>query len=128
MKKFMIIIMTLLLSMSIASAAFAADTKQSSTIHFDNVYNQSYGTHGHYWSGDINARDWYGYDRHYYYYPNHRYPHAITYHRDGQYYFYKDSIGKLHYFYLNDDWDYDWYSYKDRNGVTQYYYRVSGWK
>ncbi|GBF34852.1 hypothetical protein DCCM_3972 [Desulfocucumis palustris] len=135
MKKTIIIIMALLFSMVIGSAAFAGEGQ---TIYFDNLKSVSYGTHGHIWSGDIDSRalpaDLKIYNRlkygdRYGYYNNVA---DVRYHgdydRDGQWHFYKDARGVLHYIYLDPDRDYEWQSYKDQNGVTQYYVRDIGWK
>lgn len=154
MKKTIIIAMALLLTVSFSAAAFAGQT-----IYFDNLKSVSYGTHGHYWSGDIDHKELlaeiqknqrvkkvpyhrYGYSYSYYdvkinvyyhydYVYNNGYgyyPWYLDYDQDGQWHFYKDAKGRLHYFYLDPDREYDWKRYKDENGVTQYYYDDRGWK
>lgn len=48
--------------------------------------------------------------------------------RDGQWEFYKDSRGVLHYFYVDPDRSGEYQRYTDKNGVTQYHYVYTGWK
>lgn len=149
MKRMIIAVMALLLSVVFTSAAFAGQQK-GQTIYFENLKSVNYGTHGHYWSGDIDDSEllaelkknhWRKYDDRYGYYDSiavarylydHVYPKGNRYYkdydRDGQWHFYKDAKGVLHYIYLDPDREYDWHWYKDENGVTQYYVEDKGWK
>lgn len=43
---------------------------------------------------------------------------------DGQWYFYKDAKGVLHYFYIDPDYEGQWVRYMDENQVVQYRYEL----
>lgn len=57
--------------------------------------------------------------------PDEDYP---DYDGDGQWEFYKDAAGVLHYFYVDPDVEGEYRWYRDEDGVTQYEYVVTGWK
>ncbi|MDD3654699.1 MAG: hypothetical protein PHO01_11040 [Desulfotomaculaceae bacterium] len=50
------------------------------------------------------------------------------YDRDNERYFYVDGNGVNHYFALDPDREYAVHQYKDCNGETQYWFEVTGWK
>ena len=143
MKKIIAGLTTLLFSLLIlTSVAFAGET-QGKTLTFDNIYSISNGQHGHYWSGDIDykvpakIKKIYRFDKNgkiYYideplYKNEYYYRHLdLDFDRDGEWHFYKDAKGKLHYIYIDPDREGEWHSYKDKDGVTQYYFEDKGWK
>lgn len=45
--------------------------------------------------------------------------------RDGQWEFYKDARGVIHYFYVDPDREGEYQRYTDENGVTQYVYQYN---
>ncbi|KJS17294.1 MAG: hypothetical protein VR69_05540 [Peptococcaceae bacterium BRH_c4b] len=156
MKKIIAGLTTLLFSLLIlTSVAFAGET-QGKTLTFDNIYSISNGQHGHYWSGDIDykvpakIKKIYRFDRLSYSDSGHNYRYYdkngkiyytdgplykneyrnldLDFDRDGEWHFYKDARGKLHYIYIDPDREGEWHSYKDKDGVTQYYFEDKGWK
>jgi hypothetical protein len=48
--------------------------------------------------------------------------------REIELYYYIDDNGVRHYFYLDPDRDYKVHKYKDNNGLTQYSFKDIGWK
>lgn len=149
MKKIIAVLTTLLFSLLLMTSAAFAGEKQGETITFDNIYSVSNGQHGHYWSGDIdhevltkvkkiyryNNKLFYStYSQNYYnnvplYSNGYRYSHLnLDFDRDGEWHFYKDAKGKLHYIYIDPDRRGEWHAYKDKDGVTQYYFEDMGWK
>jgi len=143
LRKSVVLIMALLLSMTMVSAAFAHSSGYVTYFNNGGSGWVSNGQHGHYWSGFdgpvvvkgiydrsyFNTRDWgYSYSRggslyrytdangkNYYYY---------DWDNDGDWYYYKDDNGKKRYVYLDPDRDGKWHHYYDKNGNIQYYYDV----
>ncbi|MDD3653759.1 MAG: hypothetical protein PHO01_06195 [Desulfotomaculaceae bacterium] len=142
MRKAILFTLVLVLSISLASAAFAGHKgiyqgdKQSGCV--------SYGTHGFSWyhenmdrsaDNDVNCRicnrshpTW----SHLKYHKDKVGKLANKYHwsydRDKERYFYVDKNGVNHYFTLDPDRDYKVHQYRDDNGTTQYWFEDIGWK
>ncbi|AGL00336.1 hypothetical protein [Desulfoscipio gibsoniae] len=143
MRKTVVLVVALLLSLTMASAAFAHSSGYVTYFNNGGSGWVSNGQHGHYWSGfdgpvivkgisndgHFNAHDWgYGYSRggslyryndangkaHYYY----------DWDNDGDWYYYKDDNGRNQYVYIDPDREGEWYRYYDKNGNIQYYYDV----
>jgi len=95
-------------------------------------------------SGDTGR--WYSYvnsngEKQYYFVPENRKPVVVKgvfdynsrnvllpdFDRDGQWEFYKDSRGVLHYSYVDPDREGEYQRYTDGNGVTQYVYQYNSW-
>ncbi|WP_347488949.1 hypothetical protein ABDB91_17450 [Desulfoscipio sp. XC116] len=141
MRKFIVLAMTLLLSLAMVPAAFAYSGGYFSNGDSGWVSN---GQHGHYWSGDFdgpalvrgihdnsrfNPNDWgYGYSRggslYRYYDAGGKAHYYYDWDNDGDWYYYKDNNGKSRYVYIDPDRDGKWYRYYDRSGNIQYYYDI----
>lgn len=154
MKKVFVIGLTLLLSVMLATAAFAGEINK--VVFYGNAGSGSisFGSHGHSWYSDseepgfVMVRgafhnnsykneywpSYYGNAGKVYYYPpeyrsfewfQSRYYDSDG---DGQWHFYKDDEGAYHYFYIDPDWEGEFHRYTDENGDAQYYYQYTGLK
>jgi hypothetical protein len=151
MRKIVLLVLTVLLTLVTASAAFAGQTGyQSDSFVFE--ADDQYLTTGGNQSENIitkvfyNEKDsnWYycRYDKewhkHYYYKQcwkdcqgskyRHIWHRHWSYDNDREKYFYVDENGINRYFYLDPDREYEVHQYQDHNGVTQFYFKASGWK
>ncbi|MDD4169858.1 MAG: hypothetical protein PHD36_06345 [Desulfotomaculaceae bacterium] len=150
MRKKILFALVLVLSVSLASAAFAGQRgvysgdEQSGCV--------SYGTHGFSWyhedmdksADDIICRNC---DRSHFTWGNPKYHKekvaklvnkchknfsTNTNNRDCDWdkerYFYVDENGVEHYFTLDSDREYEVHQYQDDNGTTQYWFEATGWK
>ncbi|MCL6479207.1 MAG: hypothetical protein K6T65_12490 [Peptococcaceae bacterium] len=162
MRKLLLLFLTLLLSLFIASAALADEPEivlepevidlmhEPEVVYYGNARSGSVGDghHGCSWYADgvyagteatkmvfhpiiENGSRRVFYDSegkaHYYRVPGYRYAgwndvRYWDYDGDGQWHFYKDAKGVLHYFYIDPDREGEWHRYTDENGITQYYY------
>ncbi|WP_027364113.1 hypothetical protein [Desulfotruncus alcoholivorax] len=123
MKKALIIVLALLFSISVASAAFAYPHNYTVYVN-DNSGWVSNGQHGHYWSSDYGSGDYtfdFGGGRHFGYTASR----WLDWDRDGAIYYYLDDNGIAHYFFMDPDRAGNWYRYRDHNGNVQYYYHNS---
>lgn len=138
----MVLVMALLLSLVLVSAAFAHPSGYVNYFNNGSSGWVSDGQHGHYWSGfdgpvlvkGINHHrhlksDWvYGYSRggnlYRYYDADGKAHYYYDWDNDGDWYYYIDDNGKFHYFYMDPDREGKWYRYYDKNGNVQYYYAV----
>ncbi|OPY56160.1 MAG: hypothetical protein A4E55_02181 [Pelotomaculum sp. PtaU1.Bin035] len=152
MRKIVLLVMTLVLSLTLSSAAFAhqrgsldvcGDSQSGSVSNGYQGYSWYHSdadqNGGHRFLADVN----YGYIGKY----SDFYREKISklenilfrhdrgnrhqhwdYDRDSERYFYVDDNGVNHYFYLDPDRDYDVHQYADENGITQYWFEDNGWK
>lgn len=154
MRKVIVIASVLLMTMVFGPAAFAqsgsvsngthghswyADGSFSSDPHWNTIVPESVVVKGIYDnSGDTG--NWHYYvdrngERQYYqrpvlvkgFFDYNGYNVLPDFDRDGQWEFYKDARGVLHYFYVDPDREGQYQRYTDANGVTQYVYEYTGW-
>jgi len=130
-KSVVLLVVAVLLSLTMVSAAFAGSGWVSN------------GQHGHYWSGTdgpvllkgidqdshFKTRDW----GHRYYRGENLYSYKDSQgkqhvyrdrDKDGTWYYYKDDSGQRHYVYLDPDREGTWKHYRDHKGQVQYYYVI----
>ncbi|NLI14208.1 hypothetical protein [Pelotomaculum propionicicum] len=144
-KVLLLVIVSLLMSVVFASAAYAHPSRDVVFYGNEQSGSVSYGDHGYSWYHSDSDSDYsspiigswsYYYDRdgnkHYYHKQNNRWraDHYFKWvsDRDGEWNYYVDANGVSHYFYLDPDREYEVYSYKDANGATQYEFVDVGWK
>ncbi len=146
-KVLVLVIVSLLISVVFASAAYAYPSRGVVFYGNEQSGSVSYGDHGYSWyhadsyNDDISSIDggWSTYydrdgNKHYYHKQNNRLGvhHGFNWvsdrDRDGEWNYYVDANGVRHYFYLDPDREYEVRSYKDANGTTQYEFVDIGWK
>lgn len=146
MRKVVLLVMALLLSLTLSSAAFASQSSRDCSFYGDG-YSGSVGDghHGYSWyhedgygrpdigrildgirggwdhwrHGDGNIHGWY---------QGANWRHHWDNDRNAELYSYIDDNGVEHYFYLDPNREYDVHTYQDQNGTTQYYFEDMGWK
>lgn len=148
MRKVIVIAAVLLLTLAFGPAAFAQSGSVSFGTHGHSWYadgsfssNPHWNVKGIYHNNSGDTGSWYYYvdsngERQYYQKPlvkgvydyNGGNVFLPDFDRDGQWEFYKDARGVLHYFYVDPDREGQYQRYTDNNGVTQYYYQYTGWK
>lgn len=133
MRKKVSIVLTLILMLTLASAAFAGQSSDYFVFYGDSqVGTVTDGYHGYSWNhSDSNAgrivkikkalKD-------YHHRWGNKWYRNLGYERNEELYSYVDDNGVSHYFYLDPDRYYEVHQYKDQDGITQFWFEDKGWK
>lgn len=140
MRKIVLLVVALILSTTLSSAAFASQSEDRAHYSSDSkISSSNYGDHSYGWyhtKAVLHVKKYSDFYKkriaelekilnNY----NKGYSHSHwNYDRDIERYFYVDANGVNHYFYLDPDKDYTVHQYKDDNGITQYWFEDAGWK
>ncbi|MDF9409565.1 MAG: hypothetical protein A4E52_00573 [Pelotomaculum sp. PtaB.Bin013] len=139
MRKIVSLVIALVLSTTLSSAAFASQSGDRAHYSDSKISFSNYGDHFYNWYH--NKAVLYAQKYSDYYVIRiaqlekilHKYNYGYSrsrwdYDRDSERYFYVDANGVSHYFYLDPDKDYTVHQYKDNHGTIQYWFEDAGWK
>jgi len=134
LRKIVLLIMVLIFSLTLSSAAFASQSGDFVFYGDSQVGSVTDGYHGYSWNHSdsdggriVNVFNNY-YHRWYRGYNNINWHRNWDYDRDNELYSYIDDNGVSHYFYLDPDRNYEPHQYKDENGITQFSFKDIGWR
>ncbi|MCL6639105.1 MAG: hypothetical protein K6T80_05410 [Firmicutes bacterium] len=135
MRKVLFLVTLLVFSLTLTTAAFAAQSESFVFYGDSQTGCVTDGYHGYSWNHSGPARQWNGATilKNVFL----RYSHKPV--NDGKFiikragwsgerYYYLDDNGVKHYFHLDPARDYEVHQYRDENGTTQFWFEATGWK